>query len=226
MSITLGSIFYQVERGIQDPSFERERDILPLVNECISEVSQLFCLPALQVNTSIIAETESIEAGHLPLPENYHHDLYRVFNATNRKEVSIRGSLKALEGLYDDMPKGGYIKDVAVVNDRLWVKPLPLMVQHIAEQELALFYYRKPALFEDHMDDYLAVDGLPEHLVPVVVDFVLWRLFLLVEDGLQGQPVNSARYAERYNMGLLKVKEYCKNSPKMSPVVARRSMFF
>lgn len=219
----LGLLLKQIEEGIQDPSFDREKDILPLINEFVTEMSQLFRLPALQAQSQVTV-FPGMDSSMIDLPKDYGQSLFQVFNRAARREVSVRANTKALERLYDGMPDGGFVRDVAVAGNRMAFRPIP--AQTMVQQNLDLHYYRKPVLIEDVSDEEAELDGIPEHLAQVAVDFVLWRLFALVEDGIQGQPVNTNRYAKEYQIGLLKFQEYCKNSPKAAPVVARKAVWF
>ena len=218
--MNLGTILSRIETGIQDPSFTREDNLLPLVNEFVTEVSELFLFPSLQSYAQLTVAAD-LEVNHIDLPTNYHRDLYRVYNVNLKREVNIRSNVKALERLYDGFQGTGYIQDVAVQDRELWFRPT---IEQ--EQALDLFYYRKPVLIEDADDEDMLLDGVPENLAVIAVDYALMQLYNLVEDGVTGMPVNTEKYSVRYQAGLGKLNEYCKQSPKQVPVVQRSARFF
>jgi len=209
-----------IETGVQDPSFIKEDYILSMVNECVEETSNMFNLPDLQAR-----EVVTISAGEesVNMPATFARELYRVYNETSLKEVNIRSNVNVLEEMYDPTQSAGMVKDVAEYNGILWVKPKADL-----EQDLNLFFYRKPVpLDEDDLDDVdKHLDGIPNHLCQVVVDYCLMRLFTLIEDGIEGNKVNSLHYAGLYTAGLAKVEAYCKFTPKQKPRVRRSARFF
>ena len=220
--MTLGEIFTRIETGIQDPSFTREKDILPLVNGFVSEMSQLFRLPWLQEESSVgIAADPAVN--YISLPSDYDRELYLVHNNTTSRDCSIRSNVKTLERMYRGWKPNGGITDVAVGkgNRELWFRPLPTQAQ-----DLTLLYYRKPIVIEDVFDGDVELDGIPEHLSKFAVDYVLWQLFTLVEDGIEGRPMNTEKYFSRYQLALAEFQEYCKKSPKQIPAIVRTARFF
>lgn len=221
--MNLGQVFSRIEQGIQDPSFTREGDILPRINDFLLEMGRSFRLPAHQ-SIETVTIPSSATANHVALPTTFSHNLFRVYNRSSVRMVNVRSGIKALEALYDGMTSKGFIQDVAVDEERLWFRPMPS--QGLVDQQLELFFYRKPVLIDDASDDDQLLDGIPEHLVPVAVDYVLWRLFLTIEDGIMGPPVNTQKYERLFTVGLARFQEYCLDSPKAIPVVARSARFF
>jgi hypothetical protein len=215
-------IIAKIETGIQDPSFTIEDDILPLVNDFVDEVSELFTVPELQDQDTVSIE-ESATENSIPMPDDYGRDMYRVYSSLSLKEVNIRGSLKVLERLYTGQETTDFIQDVVVVGKALWFRPLP-----VTAQDLTLYYYRKPVPveFDDADDEDLDLDGIPSHLAKVAVDYALKELWALVEDGIDGKKINTAYYTDKYNIGLAKIAEHCKGAPKCVPVVTRSARFF
>jgi len=212
----LNRILTLIETGVADPSFTREADIMPLVNEFVEETSNLFNLPDLQAQEGITVSSGDIS---IEMPVTFSRELYRVYNDTFMRLVSIRTNVAVLEGMYDPYGSPGAIKDVAQDSGVLWVKPNP-----IQDQELSLFFYRKPVPLEFDDDDG-KLDGIPDHLSQVAVDYVLMRLFTLIEDGIEGRKVNTEHYTGLYSVGLAKIEMYCKQAPKKKPKIKRSARF-
>ena len=220
--MNVSRIIAKIETGIQDPSFTIEDDILPLVNDFVDEVSELYTVPDLQDQATVSVEASATE-NQISMPDNYGRDLYRVYTTLSLKEVNIRGSIKVLEKLYNGRESTDFIKDVALESKTLWFKPLP-----VEAQDLRLFYYRKPEPieFEDVEDEDTVLDGIPSHLAKIAVDYALKELWALVEDGIDGKKINTLFYTEKYNVGLAKIALYCKEAPKCVPVITRSARFF
>jgi hypothetical protein len=217
--MNLGQILTKIETGIQDDSFTREDDLLPLVNEFVRDVNQQFRLPELQVQETITIPSD-IDGNQIAMPETYGRELYRVYNDTHMRLCMIRSNVKALEKIYDGWRSKGFVRDVTVTHNILNFRPLP-----VQDQELTLFFYRDPVEIED-VDEDEELDGIPEHLTKYAVDYALWQLFTLVEDGIDGKAVNTDKYFARYQLGLAAFNEFCKNSPKQVPVIPRTARFF
>ncbi|MBC8442002.1 MAG: hypothetical protein H8D87_20230 [Deltaproteobacteria bacterium] len=215
----LETILARIETGIQDPSLTREDDICPLVNEFVSEVSELFTLPGLQEHETI-AVAIADNPVFIAMPDIFAHDLYRVYNETSRETVSIRSNIKALENLYSGWESPGMIQDVALEHKTLWYRPLP-----VQDQFLTLFFYREPVPVEFD-DDEAHLDGIPYNLNTIAVDYALKELWALAEDGIDGQKINTLYYTDRYNIGLAKLAKHCQTAPRFTPVIKRSARFF
>jgi len=213
----LAEILSRVVDGLEDPSYSEETDIMPLVNEFVTETSRLYRLPDLQARGTLsIAEGDiSVE-----MPDNFHKDVYRIYNSSLLKAVNLRSNLMALEELYSGWENQGSIKDVAIIGSTMWVKPVP-----ISDQELDIFYYREPVLYE-YDDEESELDGIPDDLCHVAVDYVLSKLYPKIESGLEGRKPNTMFYKEELAMGMQKILFACKGAPKPKPIVKRTARFF
>ncbi len=217
--MNLVTILTRIATGIQDPGLSVEYDICPLVNEFVAEVSELFTLPGLQDQETIdivIADDPTF----IEMPATFAHDLYRVYNVTSKESVNIRSNIKALENLYSGWESPGMIQDVALDHKTLWYKPLP-----VQDQSLTLFYYREP-IPVDFDDDEAQLDGIPDNLNKIAIEYALKELWALAEDGIDGQKVNTFYYTDRYNVGLAKLAKHCKTAPRFTPVIKRSAGFF
>jgi hypothetical protein len=217
--MTLGRIFNLVEQGVQDPSFTREEHILPLVNDFTSEVCSLLPLPMLQVTDDILIEADSL-LDYVDLPDEYGRDLFIAFNNTNGRAVNIRANVRTIERLHHDS-RQGHVTDIAVAGRRLYYRPIPDV-----DQDLTVTFYRIPVLIDDALDEDQAIDGIPSEYNLVAVDFVLMKLFAVIEDGMDGRKINTERYTEQYGMGLARLADYCRLSPRTRPVHDRSARFF
>lgn len=216
----LSDMISRIQRGIQDPSFTVEDDILPLIQEAIETAAHE--LPHAALATSDVIDVDAEESGPLSLPEDYHHDVYRVENVTHNRPVNIRTNVEVLDRLYDGLESPGPIADVAVEGQELYFQPNPAT----ADQQLKVFYYAKPEPPEIDDVDY-EPEWLPERLHnTIIVDYALKELFGLIEDGIDGQKVNTAFYEARYARGRQQLEKHTRQNPRQKPIIKRTARFF
>jgi len=214
----LSEMISKIETGIQDPSFTAEDDILPLINEALELAADEF--PHAGLASPAVIDVTAGDAGMVFLPDDYHHDLYRVRNTTFNQPVSIRSNLNVLEKLYDGFESSGPIADVAVEGTELYFKPTPVE----ETQQLTILYYKKPVDLEADDD---TPGWLPSRFHQgIIVDYALKELWALIEDGIDGQKVNTAFYESRYEQSRGKLAYYTRRNPRQRPVIERIARFF
>lgn len=218
--MNLGSIFKRIEDGIQDPSFTREGDLILFVNDFVLEMSSMFRLPALMTKQTVTVPGGS----EFVVIEDFGRDLFRARHVTRDHGVTIRQNVKSLEALGFGVRKGDHICNATMNGDRLYFAPAPH--EEAPDQELEVWYYRTPTMIEDADDDDAKLDGIPDELASVCVDYVLVKLFLLVEDGIEGPEINVRKHSAMYQAGLTRFENYCRDSPKPTPVLVRTARFF
>lgn len=214
--MNLSDMISKVELGIQDSGFSG--DITSLIQEAIEIAAH--DLPHASLATSADLSIAEDDTSPVSLPSDYHHDVYRVVNVTSNRPVSIRTNLRVLDRLYDGIDTPGYITDVAVEGTELHFQYTPAN----EVQTLRVYYYAQPDLIENDDDE---LDWIPERLHRgIVVDYALKELFSLVEDGVEGQKINTAFYEARYARAWAQLERHTKNNPRQRPVVERSARFF
>ncbi len=210
----------EIERGVQDDSFTLDENILPLINEALGEAAFWFCHEELNQRAEITALADP----SVSMPADFHHNLYRVVNLSFNRPVSIRTNIDVLEDLYEGITTRGVIEDVAVVGTELFFKPG--LISATTPQDLKLFYYKKPdELIEGDMA--LAPGWLPEQFHRgMVVNYVLKELFALIEDGIEGQKVNTEYYQGEYAKAFTKLRYHTRHNSKERPKIRRTARFF
>ena len=216
----LEKIIKDIQTGIQDDSFTVEGHIMPLINEALDLVAYDFCHAGL-ASTAVI-NIAAGDTGPAPLPEDYHHDVYRVENETFKRPVFVRSNIDVLAKLYDELESTGPIDDVAAEGDQLYFEPYPTTT----DQRLKVYYYRKPVEYES-----IDTDETPEWLPAsfhksLIVDYALKELWALVEDGIDGQKINTSFYNSTYLMGLGRLTRDTRRNPKQNPAIKRTARFF
>lgn len=214
--MNLSDMISKIKLGVQDDGLWD--DITPLIHEAIERAAH--DLPHASLATSEVLDIAEDDASPVSLPSDYHHDVYRVVNVTSSRPVSIRTNLNALDRLYDGIETPGYITDVAVEGTDLHFQYTPAN----EAQELRVFYYAQPTVLTS---DDVDLDWIPERLHRgIVVDYALKELFNLIEDGVEGQKINTAFYEARYARAWEQLKRYTQSNPRQRPVVKRSARFF
>lgn len=212
------AIYETVEQAIQDPSFTREGSFIPLINQAMNEISVLVALPLLQTSAVLNIPVDAT-TGYVDMPENYHRDMYYAKELDSGRDLRIRANMRTLYLL--NLPEQAQIiTDCVVYAGEFHFAPQPL-----TENNIQILYYRNFEPLEDEDEDQ-DIDGLPVQYYDVVSNYLLKKLFAIIEDGVDGRKVNTAFYNEMYMSGLAKISTYCLESPKKNPLIVRKARFF
>lgn len=216
----LSEIYARVRETVQDEALTGEEKLLSLVNEAVQRGCKA-CQPELV--TTAVLEVPAETPGITGMPENYGHTLYRMVNRTTGDLINIRTGSKYLSeafgGLTDDVRK--YTTDAAIHNNSLWFRPVCAYAQ-----SFELWYYRKPVVL-DGTDLSAVPDGIPSFLHQrLIVGYILKESFTLIEDGIEGQKVNTINWNQEYVAGLQELDMYCRKSPRQTPIIRRTARFF
>lgn len=216
----------RVEQAVQDTSLTTDDQLLSLANEAVLRICRSYHLP--EIIKSYVLDILSIEEfedaasgdreGTISLPDDYLHSLYRVINLTTGDPVNIRTANKFLLLLESD--RSGYTTDVAVTNTTLAYTP-----QCESHQQLELWYYGCPVAMTG-----LATDepiSIPSFLHQrLIVGYMIKEFFTLIEDGAEGQKVNTMHWNQEYAAGLHELDLYCRKSPRQTPIITRSARYF
>ena len=126
------------------------------------------------------------DAAYVTLPATYQRGLQFVANE-NGHEVDISNSFIDFAQTYPLLDRAGVISEVAEKGGNLYYQGIPA-----SSETLTLHFYRFPV---DMSDDDDTPDGIPTHLqIPLLVNYAAWKMFELIEDGVEGPGVNTQRY--------------------------------
>lgn len=219
--MTLEEMIAKIQAGQQDPSFTVKDDVLPLINEALEEAAKKYCHADLMADHTITVVAGA--SNPVELPDDYSHDLYRVVNTTFNRPITIRTNPDVLAKLFDGLNSPGAIVDVAEDGRSLYFRPSPTTE---TEQVLAVHYYKAIEEYEEG-DEEETPEWLPKRFHQgIIVDYALKELWALVEDGIDGQKINTAFYEARYERALGKLAKHTKKNPRQRPVIKRTARFF
>jgi hypothetical protein len=188
----LSDLIVTVRGILQDESFDEDR-LITLFNTGIRRCAYLVRLPELESFGSF--ETDPITTS-VVIPEDwdYSRSLYDASTPTKQtiSVLSSMGLLRSKEPTIDTQVKIGDIEFITVRKGYIVYTPSP--------SELTLVtckFFKNPVpLVED--EDFPTC--LPEHLQePLLVNFALWKCFESIEDGIEGDKVNTVYYKNEFN---------------------------
>lgn len=194
-------ILDKIEHKLQDSSYAREELLLDL-NDLLLYVTALYPLPSLQTSSTVTAvkDTDSVS-----LPDNYHHNLYRVENTTSGRVCKSVYNFKVLAQMHDGLTVAGSVVDVSAENGILHYRKQPTV-----DETLKLYYNSKPTALTDETTS--TPSCLPGHLHdPILVSYILYDKFSEIEEDIQGQKINTYFYWERFLNGIQNLYSFYPN---------------
>lgn len=208
----IASILDAIQRKIQDDSYSRQDDLLPLVNEGLGVIATEAPLPGLFT----IKDDFSCPSGThaVALPDDYGNWLKHAYNLTRKTRVRLYGSVTELMEHYPALDASAPVCAAAVYGNVLYVQGVPT-----SAETLQIAYYAKPTMFSESVSD---VSYLPEHLQqPLLVNYVCKEVYNEIEDGVEGLKVNWNTYQKRFEAAMGKLYAHIGQTPQVPEIVQR-----
>lgn len=196
---TLAELRSYVQQTVDDPSFDAAY-IDMLINEALVDVSMKVLLPDLESSTTI---QTVVDANLTPLPADLQRNLYRCLG---EQDITVLSSVELLLRRVPDDPTDwttGAVEFVTRSQDNLFYYPAPAEAK-----DLVIYYYTVPTplTLEDDTPDVL-----PGNLHrKLLCSYACKEMFDDIEDGLEGQKVNTARHESRYFQALAELEAQIK----------------
>jgi len=154
--------------------------------------------PPLPNLLTINTVTTNTDLAYVDLPTNFHRRLQFVTDSSGT-EIKIAENFIDFSETYPGLARVGKVTNVIDQGNILYYQSIP-----IVEEVLTIQYYRKPIDMADTKDE---PDGIPIHLHKgLLVNHACWKLYELIEDGLEGPGPNTQRYMELFYQGLLNLE--------------------
>uniref|UniRef100_I2Q026 Uncharacterized protein n=1 Tax=Desulfovibrio sp. U5L TaxID=596152 RepID=I2Q026_9BACT len=167
---------------------------LDLLNQGLLEVASLVNLPALDSWATL---TIPAAASNAALPDGFMRELHTIRDqARPDVPIAIVSSLKALA---DEFGVIGHEKGpIEACCEEAGV--LSFAPQPVEETKLTVGYYREPAALALAADVPSCIPSA--FRVALLVNYAAWKCFELLEDGMSGETVMSARYQGDYQQAV------------------------
>ena len=196
---TLLNLTSFVQRILQDDAFDD--DITTYLNQAQLEIaggmqSALgdWLTPELPELLTIGTVTTDTDVAYVNMPTNFQRRLQFVASASGT-EISIEENFIDFTAIYPLLDKAGIITSVIEKGGKFYYQGIPSVAE-----DVTLHYYRKPTDMSNNTDE---PDGIPSQLQKeLLVNHTCWKIFELIEDGLEGPGVNTQRYMELFERAL------------------------
>ena len=198
-----------VLRKVQDASYIYG-DVLALFNRCLLELSGRFLLPDLEVMRDIQTDPNN---GSMPLPSDYQKNLRYAHSITHNRKVTVFDSVILMNRHFAKIDQTGVVLAVAIKGRELYYQRAPSSAETIQ-----INYWAYP---EQMATRYTKPTCLPVHLVePLLYNFACKQLYSEIEDGIDGQKINTNYYANEYNQAVADLSAFIgpeKREPQTIP---------
>lgn len=189
----LSDLIDEVIHIVQDSSLSEKR-VENLLNEGYENAAAVISDPLPDLEKTGTVRT-STSLAYVSLPSDYHRNLEMVYDSTQNERIPILNSFQALSIKYPGLADTGNLGHVAISGSRLYYQGIPSTVR-----TLTLNYFRKPYLRSADRDE---MSALPVHLHRrLLVNYACKELFSRIEDGMEGQKVNTLYHDREFQKAL------------------------
>lgn len=186
--MNLESLISAVENIIQDSSYTSE-DITDLINEAVSAVAKGVEVPGELGITSPLPDlyatadvTLTDSARSVSLPADYQRGLFNVYGT---QHIPLMDSFARFIKRYPALETGDSVEACVVHGKSLFYHPAVSGTVNVS-------YYKKPDTLTTDSDEPTCI---PDHLHRrLLVSFACREIFNRIEDGIEGQKINTSAY--------------------------------
>lgn len=210
---TLEELRESIIDEIQDTSISEDK-IDTLINQSIVHVSRRVLLSELESSGVVSTILDTCEVV-IPESWNLQRNLYSV-EIEDKNEIKVLSSIAMLERIYPTYTTDlttGEVSHVTIQGNNLIYYYIPT-----EELEFKCKFYEKPTTLVADSDELTCIpEGSQEELVE---NFVLWRLWKTIEDGIEGAKVNTNYHKNQFQYYLNELDDLI-NSGQSRPESSR-----
>lgn len=205
--MTYSELVTETMSMVQDSN--RYEEVLGYVNTALTEATTEVMLPEFKCASSVSTVIDAPFVSLQTHTDRYVAGVMKLFG-TAMTDVKIYLSLDDMivgEEITDVMTAGDIVKAVAVEGSNLWYYPVPTAPVTFA----VLYYTTHPKLVD--VDDSITL--FPDHIQRMAVcSRAAAMCFDLVEDGIDGEKINTAAYNLKAKEGIQKLHEWVGKSKR------------
>ena len=203
--MNLESLVAAIEDIIQDTEYTEDM-IVTMINEAVLKVATGDILPGKYQISPPLPDLYStgdvltvLGTGYLSLPADFNRDLFMVVDS-NGDPVKIEESFKKFLVMYADQAAGSVFR-CSVNGGRFHYRDIPA-----AATTLTVHYYTNPDTLVNDADVPSSIPAILHR--KLIVGYVCREIFNRIEDGIEGQKINTNYYATEYGTGLLDLEKF------------------
>jgi len=205
--MTYSELVNETMAMVQDSS--KYDDIRSYVNMALQELTAVVALPEFKAAASVDTLVDTPYVALQVLPDRYVGGILKLYGESV-KGVKIYATLDDMidsEDISDITTVGTAIEAVAVEGSNIWYYPMPEVPVTLS----VLYYTTHPRLYAD--DE--AVTLFPDYIQrQAVCSSAAAMCFEKIEDGLDGEKINTAAYRLMAKEGIQKFREWATKNKK------------
>jgi hypothetical protein len=206
----------EISSVVRDRRFDRPW-YLRQVNRAMLAIASRVLLPGLSGGKATV-DTLTTDY-QVDLPDDYHRELYLAKVGGTPMKIYGNMGVMIAAGHHMDINRGS-ITAVTVNGAKLVYQSVPALVT-----EIEILYYRKPTEQEDKRTsivDELGFEAAAEDpLDEAILAYVANIGFSRIEQGIDGQKIDTAYYADQFETKIDILSAYGKRRPRVEPPVCR-----
>lgn len=197
---TFAEIYDAVQDKIDDTSYT-QADVMKIANKGRLWIASQVLLPALQTDGTV---TTVADTAYVALPTDYMRNLTQCYSTTNERWIKVWEDLRLFLRCFTKLDQTGYVIGVSIRGDYLHYQYVPDDDDYDLET-LKLWYYKHPTPFTVVGDKPTELHAaLAEDLV---AEWCIKEIFDEIEDGLEGQKVNTIYHTGKFNQHFSALKK-------------------
>ena len=202
----ISKILDHIQRKIQDNSYEREADLLPLVNDGLGEVAAMVPLPDLTT-------TNTVDCGDgytVSMPQDFHSHFLFAYNTTRGRKITTIDHLTDFLHLFPSLDNSGSVSHVCAHGKTLYFQNTP---GSSTPETVRIAYSKKPTEFTQDNDE--EIDYIPKSLQKeLLVNYVCREVYLEIEDGMENTKVNWNTHNKLFQQAISRLQGFVGLPPK------------
>lgn len=208
---TVERLIELVTRKVDDESYDDL--IIDFLSDGMLDIASRILLPLLEETDTV---TTVLDINVAAMPGDYHRNLFSASPVDeNKPGVRVLNSKAQLNRKYDRLDNVGDVRHICMSAGTLLYQPIPTLAQ-----EINISYYRIPVDVDDADDDTIA--PLPANYHKMLVDYACAQIYSEIEDGMEGQKVNTRYHEGRYEKFMIELETHLADAQSLpDPPVIR-----
>ena len=195
---------------IDDPDYTDTEKITKRLNEAQRAVADAIMLPDL--NNGIGTVDTAVDAYEVAMPADYQQNLYLAYDPDG-EDLDVYKDMASMELVRKVRMDTGDLEAVCVHGSVLIYQPVPTAITTIS-----LRYYRLPTdMVADDETSYPDGARGNDDFEWALVHHAAWKIFNKIEDGLEGQKVNTAAQLEQFGQRMTALDSFAERVGKSFP---------
>jgi len=200
MAVAVNTLVTRITAIVDDVSYTAG-DFINAMNKGYRELAGKVLLKDLETLTTLQTE---LSQNYTALPSGYHRNLSRwVYSSTQSKRLKLYDSLSELMMSYGDIDEAGALIGVARNERNMFYQPIPA-----SAETFYIIHHSYPTTMTANTN---VPAGIPEHLMePILVHYACASIFEQMEDGIEGEKVNTLFHLGLYDKHFKSLEEFVK----------------